>query len=166
MRRFTMLGAMLAVGTMLGVLAPTVGSTTAWADGPQHVKSTATFDFTIPAGQFCDFAFRNTGTISDNVVIFPDRMIDQIDLSVAHTNVATGFTLTETDHFTEFTAADDQIKDVGLFWHLRTADGRLVVVQAGQIVVSATGEVLKVTPSVNPDSAAVICPALGGQPAS
>lgn len=60
-----------------------------------------------------------------------------------------------------------QIKDVGVFWHLRTADGKLVLVQAGQLVVSAAiGEVLKVTPSVNPDEAAVICPALGGNPAS
>jgi len=39
------------------------------------------------------------------------------------------------------------------------------VVQAGQLVISAAGEILKVTPAVTPDSAAVICPALGGQPA-
>lgn len=100
------------------------------------------------------------------MLIFPDRVIDHVHLYVAHTNTSTGFTLTETDHFTETTAADGQIKDVGIFWHLRTTDGKLVVVQAGQIVVSATGEVLKVTPSINPDSAAVICPALGGHPAS
>jgi hypothetical protein len=160
-----MVGTMLTVGTVLGVLAPVAGGTAAWADGPQHVRSTATFDFTVPAGAVCDFAVRNAGTVSDNVVIFPDRMIDHIDLSVAHTNVATGFTLTETDHYTQFTAADGQTKLVGIFWHLRTAEGKLVVVQAGQIVVSATGEVLKVTPSVNPSIAAVICPALGGQPA-
>jgi len=28
-----------------------------------------------------------------------------------------------------------------------------------------TGELLKVTPAVNPDFAGLICPALGGQPA-
>jgi hypothetical protein len=161
-----MAGAVLTVGTVLGVLAPAAGSTAAWADGPQHVKSTAIFDFTVPAGAVCDFAVRNAGTVSDNVVIFPDRTIDHIDLYVAHTNVATGFTLTETDHYTQFTAADGQTKLVGIFWHLRTAEGKLVVVQAGQIAVSATGEILKVTPSVNPSIAAVICPALGGHPAS
>ena len=165
MRRFTMVGAALA-GTVFGVFSPVAGSMAAWADGPQHVKSTATFDFTVPADTFCDFALHNSGTISANAVIFPDKMIVEYNLYDVHENAATGFTLTETDHFTETTAADGQVKDVGIFWHLRTADGTLVVVQAGQIVVSATGEVLKVTPSVNPNEAAVICPALGGQPAN
>jgi hypothetical protein len=100
------------------------------------------------------------------VVIFPDRMIDHMDIHVAHTNVDTGFTLTETDHATQFTAADGQIKIVGIEWHLRTPEGKIVVVQAGQIVVSATGEVLTFIPNINPSLAAVICPALGGHPAS
>jgi hypothetical protein len=161
-----MAGAVLTVGTMLGMLASVAGSTTSWAGGPQHVKSTTPFDFTVPADTFCDFAFHNSGTISANAVIFPDTMIVEFNVYDVHENAATGFTLTETDHVTETTAADGQIKDVGVFWHLRTADGKLVVVQAGQIVFSATGEVLKVTPSINPDNAAVICPALGGHPAS
>jgi hypothetical protein len=93
-------------------------------------------------------------------------MIVEFTVYDVHENADTGFTLTETDHVTETTTADGQVKDVGVFWHLRTTDGKLVVVQAGQIVFSATGEVLKVTPSINPDNAAVICPALGGQPAS
>jgi hypothetical protein len=160
-----MVGAVLTVGTVLGVLAPVAGSTAAWADGPQHVKSTVTFDFTRPAGAVRGFAIRNAGTVSDNVVIFPDRMIDHMVIHVAHTNVDTGFTLTETDHATQFTAADGQIKLVGIEWHLRTADGKLVVVHAGQLVVSGSGEVLKFTPNFNPSPAAVICPALGGQPA-
>ena len=45
------------------------------------------------------------------------------------------------------------------------AEGKLVVHQAGQLVISPAGEILKVTPDVNPDNAAVICPVLGGQPA-
>jgi hypothetical protein len=50
---------------------------------------------------------------------------------------------------------------------LRDADGKLVLIQAGQLVVNAdTGEIVKLTPSINPDFAAVVCPALGGQPAS
>jgi hypothetical protein len=157
-----MAGAMLTAGTMLGVLAPVAGSTAAWADGPQHVTSTATFDFTVPAGAVCDFAIRNVGTVSDDVVIFPDRMIDHTVIHVAHTNVATGFTLTETDHGTAFTAADGQVKGVGIEVHLRTPEGKIVVVLAGQVVVSATGEILKFTPNINLDLAAFICPALGG----
>jgi hypothetical protein len=34
MRRFAMAGAVLAAGTVLGVLAPVAGSTPAWADAP------------------------------------------------------------------------------------------------------------------------------------
>jgi len=74
--------------------------------------------------------------------------------------------LTEVDHFTVFAAADGQTKTVGILWHLRNADGQLVVVQSGQLVISPTGEIVKVTPALTPDSAAVICPALGGQPAT
>jgi hypothetical protein len=157
-----MAGAVLTVGTVLGVLTPLAGSTAAWADGPQHVTSTVTFDFTVPAGAVCDFAIRNTGTITDNVVIFPDRMIDHVVIHAAHTNVATGFTLTDTDHGTTFTAADGQIKIVGIEVHLRTPEGKIVLVLAGQLVISATGEILKFTPNINLDLASFICPALGG----
>jgi hypothetical protein len=166
MRRFALVGAVLTMGTVLGVLAPVAGSTAAWAGGPQHVKSTVPFDVFFPAGEVCDFALDDPGTLYVNAVIFPDKTIMSIEDQVAHTNVDTGFTLTETVHFVEtFTAADGQFKDVGLFWHLRTPDGKLVVVQAGQLVVSDSG-VVKVTPAVNPDFAAVICPALGGSPTS
>jgi hypothetical protein len=161
-----MVGAVLAVGTMLGVLTPVAGSTAAWADGPQHVKSTFTDDETFPAGTVCDFDYHHIVTSTVNAVIFPDRTIFHIDANVTHENLATGFTLTETDHFTVVVAADGQNKQVGIFWHLRNADGKIVVVHAGQMVFSATGEVLKFTPNTNPDIAAVICPALGGHPAS
>jgi hypothetical protein len=163
-----MAGAVLTVGTVLGVLTPVAGSTAAWADGPRYVKSTFTFENTIPAGELCDFDYHNVGTGSDNAAIFPDKTIDHFVLNITHTNLDTGFTLTETDHFTfQSTAADGQTKEVGLFFHLRNADGKLVVVQAGQLVmVTATGEVLKFTPNINPDPGAVICPALGGHPAS
>jgi len=167
MRRFAMVGAVLTAGTVLGVLTPMAGSTAAWADGPQHVKDTFSFDFVVPAGQFCDFDHRVAGTGTDNMIIFPDKTIDQTELQITHTNQATGFALTETDNFVvQFTAADGQTKEVGVFWHLRNADGKIVVVQAGQLVFSASGEVLKFTPNINPDNAAVICPALGGNPAS
>ena len=161
-----MVGAVLMVGTMLGVLAPVTGSTPAWADGPRYVTSTMTFDFLFPAGTICDFDFHNVLTLTDSTAIFPDKTIDQLVSFATDTNLATGFTLTETDHFTDFTAAG-QIKEVGIVWHLRDANGKLVVVHAGQlVVVAATGEVLKFTPNINPDFTAVICPALGGKPAS
>ncbi len=159
------MGAVLTVGTVLGALAPVAGSTAAWADGPQHEKSTFTFVDTTPAGTFCDFTWRAVGTGSDNVVTTPNNTIDHVVLHITHTNLDTGFTLTETDHFTGVTAAGGQTRLVGIFWHLRNADGKIVVVHAGQLVFSDKGELLKFTPNSGPDEAAVICPALGGHPA-
>ena len=161
MRRF----ALVAVGTVLGVLTLAAGSTAAWADGPQHVKTTFPFDPPpLPAGAFCNFTYGEAATVSLNAIIFAGSETDHIAFTDTHTNLDTGFSLTETGDFTVFTTAG-QTKTVGIFWHLRNADGQLVVVEAGQLVISAAGEILKVTPAVTPDSAAVICPALGGQPA-
>ena len=165
MRRLARVAGVLSVGTVLGVLAPAAGSTAAWADGPQHVKTT--FPFQPPpqlAGAFCDFTYGEVATVSLNAIIFADKETDHIAFTDTHTNLDTGFSLTESGDFTVFTAAG-QTKTVGIFWHLRNAAGKLVVVQAGQLVISPAGEILKVTPDLNPDNAAVICPALGGQPA-
>jgi hypothetical protein len=164
MRRFTMV-AVLAAGTVLGVLTPAAGSTAAWADGPQHLQTTFPFNPPpLPAGAFCDFTYGEAATVTLDAIIFANSETDHIAFTDTHTNLDTGFSLTETGDFTVFTAAG-QTKTVGIFWHLRNADGKLVVVQAGQLVISAAGEIVKVTPDVNPDSAAVICPAVGGQPA-
>ena len=161
MRRY----AMVAAGTVLGVLALAAGSTAAWADGPQHVKTTFPFEPPPqPARAFCNFTYGEGATVTLNATIFPDTETDHIAFTDTHTNLDTGFSLTETGDFTVFTTPG-QTKTVGIFWHLRNADGKLVVVQAGQLVISPTGEILKVTPDLNPDNAAVICPALGGQPA-
>jgi hypothetical protein len=157
--------AVLAAGTVWGVLAPATGSTAAWADGPQHVKTTFPFDSPpLPAGAFCNFTYGEAATVSLNAIIFADTETDHIAFTDTHTNLDTGFSLTETGDFTVFTTAG-QTKTVGIFWHLRRADGQLVVIQAGQLVISAAGEILKVTSDVTLDNAAVICPALGGQPA-
>jgi hypothetical protein len=164
-RRCAMAAGVLSAGTVLGVFAPAAGSTAAWADAPLHVKSTFSFENPQPPGAFCDFNYGEVATVSLDAIIFAGTETDHIAATVIHTNLDTGFSLTEVDHFTVFTAADGQTKSVGIFWHLRNADGQLVVVQSGQLVISPTGEIIKVTPAVNPDSAAVICPALGGQPA-
>ena len=157
--------AMVAAGAVLGVLTLAAGSTAAWADGPQHVKSTFPFDPPpLPPGAFCNFTYGEAATVTLNAIIFANSETDHIAFTDTHTNLDTGLSLTETGDFTVFTTAG-QTKTVGIFWHLRNADGQLVVIQAGQLVISAAGEILKVTPDVNPDNAAVICPALGGQPA-
>jgi hypothetical protein len=167
MRRITV------TGTLLGILVLTTGTTMAWADGPLHERSGFSESGTIPAGELCDFAYSQTVTIFQNSIIFgtsddPDRTITQAEAQVTHTNLDTAFTLTEVDHLVlQFDAADSQFKATGIQWHLRDADGKLILIQAGQLVVNAdTGEIVKLTPSINPDFAAVVCPALGGQPAS
>jgi len=165
MKRFAKVGAVLTVGTVLGVLTPVAGSTAAWADSPRYVTSTMTFDNVFPAGTLCDFDFHNVLTVSDSTGIFPDRVIDHFVTIATDTNLATDYTLTDIDHFTVITAADGRMKFVGVFFHLRDASGKLVAVNAGQLVLSATGEVLKFTPNINPDDRAVLCTALGGHPA-
>jgi hypothetical protein len=158
------MGAVLTIGTVLGALAPVAGSTAAWADGPQHVKRSFNFDDTFSG--FCDFDLREVIALSDNVLMYPDgRATFHATIHGANTNLATGFTLTDTHHFTDFVAADGQTKSVGVEWHLRDPSGKLVVVQAGQLVFDSDGNVLRFTPNTNPDIAAVICPALGGHAA-
>ena len=119
----------------------------------------------IPGRPVCDFTYHNEFTITINAVIFPDGTeIDQDVIHATHTNMDTGFVLTETDYFSDqFRAGQEQV--VGIQWHLRTPNGKLIVVHAGNIVLSSTGDVVSFTPNINPDFAAVICPALGGHPA-
>ena len=124
-RRFAMVAAVLPVATVLGVLTPAAGSTAAWADGPQHVKSTFPFEPPPqPAGAFCNFNYGEVATVSLNAIIFAGRETDHIAFTDTHTNLDTGFSLTETGDFTVFTAAG-QTKTVGIFWHLRNAAGDL-----------------------------------------
>jgi hypothetical protein len=78
-----------------------------------------------------------------------------------HRNLATGASLSETDHINEVFRADGSYTATGLFFHLRTPEGKLVVVEAGKISISPTGEV-SVTPNVSPVSGVVNCEALGG----
>jgi hypothetical protein len=106
----------LAVGTVLGVFAPATGITAAWADAPQHVKGTFTFENPQPPGAFCDFNYGEVATVSLDAIIFADGTeTDHIAATVIHTNLDTGFSLTEVDQFTVFTAADGQNKTVGIF---------------------------------------------------
>ena len=94
-------------------------------------------------------------------------MVTQEKQEVTHVNLDTGYALSEIDHeVLVFDASAARFETIGLVWHLRNADGKIVVVQAGLMVIDTnTGELIKVTPHFNPNAAAVICPALGGNPA-
>jgi hypothetical protein len=146
-----------------------VTATASSAAQPTHIlKQTFSDTFSAPAGELCDFNFSQSFTIVDTGVFFDDgSFVISETAYVKNTNVDTGYTLTEVVHYTlQLDASDARIKQAELIVHLRDASGKLVVVQAGELVFDTeTGELLKVTPAVNPDFAGVISPALGGQPA-
>ncbi|MGN6431613.1 MAG: hypothetical protein ACTHNB_12925 [Gaiellaceae bacterium] len=151
------------------LLIVALGATAASAAPPTHILKQAFSDsFSAPAGDLCDFNFSQSFTIVDTGVFFDDGSFVLSETAhVTNTNDDTGDTLSEVVHYTlQLDASNGQIKQAGLVVHLRDASGKLVVVQAGQLVIDTeTGEVVKVTPAVNPDFAGMICPALGGQPA-
>jgi hypothetical protein len=153
----------LLLALTLGALATWVLAPVAAAAPPE--RFTESFEGTnfLPAGEVCDFDYSQSFSGTDVVTIFGDPVQVQETLTVAHTNVDTNYTLTEDDRLF-FTFDVDSEKDVGIFWHLRDADGKMVVVQAGQLRFDETG-LIKFTPSINPDFADVICHALGGNPA-
>jgi hypothetical protein len=159
----------LALIISFGLLIVALGATAASAAPPTHIlKQTFSDTFSVPAGELCDFNFSQSFTIVDTGVFFDDgSFVISETAYVTNTNVDTRYTLTEVVHYTlQLDASGARIKQAGLIVHLRDASGKLVVVQAGQLVFDTeTGELVKVTPAVNPDFAGVICPALGGQPA-
>jgi hypothetical protein len=164
---------MIRLGLLAGLAVTVLTlSVSAWAAGPLHDKSTFSDSFTFNAGELCDFNYVQEFTVVDNALIYgdpenPDKVLVQETQYVTHTNVDTGYSLSEVDHLAlTFTSADAHFRQLGMFWALRDANGRLVVQQAGQLVFNTdTGEVVKVTPHFDPDFAAVICPALGGNTA-
>ena len=91
---------MVAAGAVLGVLAPVTGGTPAWADGPQHVMTTFSFENPQPAGTFCNFNYGEAATVSVDAIIFAGTETDHIAFTDTHTNLDTGFSLTETGDFT------------------------------------------------------------------
>ena len=159
----------LVAAVSVGLLILGFGATAASAARPAHIlKQTFSDSFTAPAGQLCDFEFSQSFTIVDTGTFFDNESFVLSETAyVTNTNVDTGYTLTEVVHNTlHLDTSKGSFKQAGLFVHLRDASGKLVAVQAGQLVFDAeTFDLLKVTPAVNPDFAGFICPALGGHPA-
>ena len=83
-------------------------------------------------------------------------------VTITHSNLDTGYTLTERLSY-NITFYEDGDKTAGIIWHLRDADGKMQVVQAGQITFA--GDDVTHTPGINPSFRDVVCPALGGSPA-
>ena len=153
----------LLLALTLGALATGVLVPVAAAAPPERFTESFEDAFVEPAGSLCDFEYAQAFSGTDHVTIFGDRVQVQETLTVSHTNVGHELHVDRTRQLF-FTFTEDSEKDVGVFWHLRDASGKMVLVQAGQVRFDETG-LIKFTPNINPDFAAVICPALGGNPA-
>jgi hypothetical protein len=152
---------------LVALAATLVWAGTARAAPENRDTFAATFD--AAAGQLCDFAYHQEFTVNFSFKELPNgAYIEHDRLFVEHTNLETGYTLREQDRQNFIVnPSTATVKIVGVFWHLRDAAGKMVVVQAGQLTFDLnTGDLTKVTPNVDPDFAAVVCPALGGSPAS
>jgi hypothetical protein len=145
----------------------------ATAGPPQQFRGTFSDTFVIPAGERCDFDYQISFTLRFHDLVFgdlenPDRVISHTKGEVAHTNLDTGYTLTEVLPGTFFLRADkNEAKFVGIIWKLRTPEGKLVFVQVGQARFALDDETpIKITPHLLPeDVAPIVCGLLGGHAA-
>jgi hypothetical protein len=156
----------------LAVLA--AGASSASAATPQHMTQTFAIERDLPAGALCDFAYHEEDHGTQTITRFFDRQGNlvgaeaQIAVSILHRNTDTGLTLVEELHSTaHIDFISGQVEVTGQSWHLRAQDGRLVLAGAGLFATDlASGEILRQTPrALAADTAATICPALGGTPA-
>ena len=154
--------------TLLAVVLAGTGMTVAPASAatpPQHFKrSVGPLVFDLPAGVACDFAVHEEVSYTQNITRFFDdagglvRVEDEIDLTVLHRNAETGKTLTERDHYAAHVdLVTGAVKETGQSWHLRDADGRLVLSGAGLVSANRfTGDVLRETPHHDADGCAAL----------
>jgi len=160
---------------LLVLAAALLGATVvgaARAERPAHFKETFSDSFVSPAGERCDFDYRISFTVVINDIVFddlddPSKVISHITAFVSHTNLGTGYTLTEVDRTIQTLEFEQGVgKTVGIIWKLRTPEGKLVFVQVGQVTYTLEGEVLKITPHLLPENAApIVCGLLGGHAA-
>lgn len=159
---------MLAVGAAAAVLlALTAG--TARADQASHFKLTFSGENLYPAGTLCDFTLDDTFTVDLNGAFVPVSGLNPVEVTehVTHTNLDTGYSLSEVDHFQSLAVINSgQGLTAGIYFHLRDPSGKTVLVKAGEVTFDQTG-VTSFTPNSGADQtyAQIICPALGGSAA-
>jgi type 1 fimbria pilin len=162
--------AILAAGIAAFLLMAT-GAGPALADDPVgHAKGSFSGEIVSPAGTVCDFTLDDTFTVDVIFTAAPNGGITLLLTEhVTHTNLGTGYSLTETDQINQvIQPASSTAIEVGIFWHLRDASGDNVLVHAGEATLDpATGQLISFTPNSGFDQTAaqILCPALGGNPA-
>jgi hypothetical protein len=162
--------AFLALAAALLVAASMAAAAT--AARPHHDKGTFSDTFVSPAGENCDFDQQISFTLKFNDIVFgdladPSKLISHITADVSHTNLETGYTLTEVDTTVQILDFEKGVgMTMGIIWKLRTPEGKLVFVQVGRVTYTVEGELLTITPHLIPiDASPIVCPLLGGHPA-
>lgn len=156
------------IATTVGVLAISSFAATASASPPlfHEVKVPYSATLTAPAGTLCDFDYQQTFSLTDTFTVLSNFQVEVLEAGTdVNTNLDTGASLSESISYHYTFYPDGGWTQVGVFWQLRDTDGKLVVMHAGDVVFDAGYNVVKVTPDASTDFAAVICPALGGNPA-
>ena len=160
----------LAVAAAL-VLAVSMASAVT-AARPHHLKGTFSDAFVSPAGERCDFDQQISFALVFNDIVFgdlddPSKLISHVTADVSHTNLETGYTLTEVDTTVQILDFEEGVgMTMGIIWKLRTPEGKLVFVQVGRVTYTLEGEVLTITPHLLPEDAApIVCGLLGGNAA-
>jgi hypothetical protein len=145
---------------------------TAHAARPHHFTGTFSDTFVRPAGEGCDFDQQISFTLVFNDLVFgdleePSKVISHVTADVSHTNLDTGYTLTEVDTTVQILDFEAGVgMTMGIIWKLRTPDGKLVFVQVGRATYTFEGDLLTVTPHLLPlDVAPIVCGLLGGSAA-
>ena len=155
----------LAMVLFLVAISALVGTSFSMAAAPTRFSFSGDEENPGPAGTLCDFNYTVRFHFDLDFTEFSDGR-EQLhwELDSTHYNLDTGAFLTETHRYST-TYYSDHEKSTGVFWHLRDASGRSVVVHAGQLYL--TDSAVKFTPNSGgsglSEYAAVICPALGGR---
>jgi hypothetical protein len=164
----------LRIAPLLALFVAVLGA--APASGGQPTRQTDTFSFAArhPAGEVCDFALRDTVTLTIAVLTLTDTSGDAVlefehgTGTITHTNLSTGYTLTETAPLNSVRWLESNTgSTMGVQWHLRDPDGKLVLTVAGRLTYTLDPfDILSITPRVArySDYAGTICPLLGGSP--
>jgi len=166
MRRLAVTASGVATVALLAMAAGTASAGTQ----ATHIKSSFSGQVVSPAGTLCNFNEEETFTVDVNFVLAPNGENPVLlTENITHTNLDTGYSLTETDQVNEVgQPLSSTAMQVGIFWHLRDASGQVVLVKAGKATLdTATGQLISFTPNSGFDQtfAQVICTALGGNPA-
>jgi hypothetical protein len=165
----------LVVTSFLAVAVTVFAAPPASALTPQREHFSFSDSRTFPAGTLCDFKYHQDFSVSGSDVQFlnkeGDVVRDQMHLvaTITHTNKDTGYFLTETDVENSTTYGPANFgRTVGIQWHLRNPDGKIVLTVAGRITYHLDPfQIISITPRVAKffDFPEVICPLLGGSPA-